>query len=91
MVLAERNYYFGCHGDNPDLIDPYTDQRIKMGYAQIEMMTRLIDYSSQYGLGPLRCQLLCLELKFQDRFLRRGQFLRIHQSGSVLSRNSWNP
>ena len=22
MVLAERNYYFGCHGDNPDFIDP---------------------------------------------------------------------
>jgi trimethylamine:corrinoid methyltransferase-like protein len=32
MVLAGRNYYFGCHGDNPDFIDPYTDQRIKMGY-----------------------------------------------------------
>jgi trimethylamine--corrinoid protein Co-methyltransferase len=68
MVLAERNFYFGCHGDNPDFIDPYTDQRIKMGYAQIEMMTKLIDYlpNVDWVLSGANCY--GLELKYQDRF-----------------------
>jgi len=68
MELAERNYYFGCHGDNPDFIDPYTDQRIKMGYTQIEMMTKLIDYlpNVDWVLSGANCY--GLELKFQDRF-----------------------
>lgn len=68
MVLAERNYYFGCHGDNPDFIDPYTGQRIKMGYDQIEMLTRLIDYlpNVDWVLSGANCY--GLDLKFQDRY-----------------------
>ena len=68
MVLAERNYYFGCHGDNPDFIDPYTHQRIKMGYAEIEMLTKLIDYlpNVDWVLSGANCY--GQNLKFQDRF-----------------------
>ncbi|MGD9063757.1 MAG: trimethylamine methyltransferase family protein [Desulfobacterales bacterium] len=68
MVLAERNYYFGCHGDNPDFIDPYTQQRIKMGYTEIEMMTKLIDYlpNVNWVLSGANCYGRALE--FQDRF-----------------------
>ena len=69
MVLAERNYYFGCHGDNPDFIDPYTQQRIKMGYTEIEMMTKLIDYlpNVNWLLSGANCYGRALE--FQDSFV----------------------
>jgi trimethylamine--corrinoid protein Co-methyltransferase len=68
MVLAERNHYFGCHGDNPDFIDPYTHQRIKMGYAEIEMLTTLIDSlpNVDWVLSGANCY--GQNLKFQDRF-----------------------
>jgi len=44
MVLQERQYYFGCHGDNPDFIDPWTNERLKMGYKEIHKNAALIDY-----------------------------------------------
>jgi len=67
MVLEERQYYFGCHGDNPDFIDPWTNKRGKMGYEDIEKNSTLIDYlpNVDWVLSGANCY--GFDRKFQDR------------------------
>lgn len=67
MVLEERQYYFGCHADNPDFIDPWTGERIKMGYEEIEKNTTLIDYlpNVDWVLSGANCH--GFDRRFQDK------------------------
>jgi len=67
MVLQERQYYFGCHGDMPDFIDPFTNKRRKMGYEDIEKNSTLIDYlpNVDWVLSGANCY--GFDRKYQDR------------------------
>ena len=67
MVLADRNYYFGCHADNLYFIDPCSKERVKMGYKEIEKNTVLIDYLSNvdWVLSGANCH--NFKLTLQDR------------------------
>ncbi|MBW2057626.1 MAG: trimethylamine methyltransferase family protein [Deltaproteobacteria bacterium] len=67
MVLRERECYFGCHGDNPDFLDPWTAQRVKMGFEEIEKNTRLIDYlpNVDWVLSGANCY--GFDRRYQDR------------------------
>lgn len=47
MVLEERKYYFGFVGDVPDYMDPYTNERRKIRFKDIENITILNDFLPQ--------------------------------------------
>jgi len=44
MILEERKYYFGFVGDVPDYMDPYTNERRKTRFKDIEDITILNDF-----------------------------------------------
>ena len=44
MNLEERKYYFGFFGDVPDYMDPYTNERRKTRFKDIEDITILNDF-----------------------------------------------
>ena len=88
MVLEERRYYFGFFGDTPDYIDPYTNERRKMVFDDIEKHTILNDYlpNADWILAVGNCDDIELKYTYQasaEAILRNTTKPVVFCTGSV--------
>jgi trimethylamine--corrinoid protein Co-methyltransferase len=88
MELGERNCYFGFFGDIPDYHDPYTNERRKTVFADIEKQNILNDYlpNADWVLSVGNCHDVDLKYTYQgsaEAILRNTTKPVIFCSGDV--------